>query len=170
LKENEDFDVVNSLDSVISSKPRSEVYGKKLPHRIVHLFVFNKAGDMLLQKRAKGLSFCPLYWCTAAAGHVKAGEYGEEAAVRECKEELGFTAEPVLLFKDLDYFDSGKHHKILYSFKTVRNGNFKPNPAEVEEIRFFSIEEIQHLVTKREKIHPETLFILTKHFGIKTKT
>ena len=151
---------------MVSQKPRKEVYAEKLGHRIVHLFVFNKKGEMLLQLRSAKVSFCPLHWCTAAAGHVKAGESGEEAAVRECEEELGFIPKPYFLFKDLDYYDVNGHHKILYSYKSVKEDGFKPSLEEVEKVRFFSLKEVQALVSSGAKIHPELAFILRKHFGI----
>lgn len=38
---------------------------------------------------------------------------------------------------------------------------------ELLKVCFFSLEEIQKMVDKGEKFHPELLFLLKKHFGIR---
>ena len=77
------LDVVNENDEVVGKASKKEIYEKSLTHRIVHVFVFNDKGEMVLQVRSKDSPFCPLYWDTAASGHVQSGESYEEAAFKE---------------------------------------------------------------------------------------
>ena len=84
---------------VIGAAPRAEVHGNNLRHRAVHLFIFNRAGELLLQKRSRWKDRHPNLWDSSAAGHVGAGEEYDETAVRELREELGITAELTRLAK-----------------------------------------------------------------------
>lgn len=56
---------------------------------VVHVCIFNRAGQLLLQRRSPQKKSYPGYWDVSAAGGVRAGETGREAAVRETREELG---------------------------------------------------------------------------------
>jgi 16S rRNA (adenine1518-N6/adenine1519-N6)-dimethyltransferase len=51
-KSGEIFDVVDLQDQVTHTATRAEVHAQKLLHRAVHVFVLNKRGDLLLQKRS----------------------------------------------------------------------------------------------------------------------
>lgn len=174
------LDVVNESDEIVGKASKQEIYEKSLTHRIVHVFVFNDKGEMALHVRSKNSLFCPLYWDTAASGHVQSGESYKEAALRELDEEIGINAEVNLVYKDLyeytDEYDDPSINKrgiqkglkkFLATLKAVHNGPFKINPEEVEKAEFFSLEEIQEMINNGERFHPELLFILNKHFDIK---
>ena len=164
------IDVVNENDEVIGNAPRDEIYDKRLLHRIVHIFLFNDNGDIALQLQSKHKKFCPFYWSSSAAGHVKSGETSEEAAIRELEEEIGVKTKIDFIYKDIyEYKNSVRVglKKLLITFKSKFNGPFKINPWEVEKVEFFTLEKIQQMVNNGEKFHPELLFLLKRHFGIK---
>ena len=163
------LDVVNEKDKVVGNASKKDIYEKKLTHRIVHILIFNKKGEMGLQLRSKNKDFTPGHWCSSAGGHVKSGETYKQAALRECEEEIGLKPSLEFLFKDL-YVDNFRHtglKKFLVTLKATYEGPFEINPEEVEKIEFFSLEEIQKMIDKKEKLHPELLLLLEKHFGIK---
>ncbi len=162
------MDIVNEKDEVIGKAPREEIYKKLLTHRIVHVLIFNKKQEMALQLRGN-VRFCPYHWCTSAGGHVKSGETSLDAAERELEEELGVKAKLENFSKDIyvDNFRRTGLKKILITFKLLYNGPFKINPEEVHKIELFSLEKIQKMVDSGEKFHPELLFLLRKHFGVK---
>lgn len=62
-------------------------------HLVVHIWVVNKAGELLVQKRAEHLDFEPGIWATTG-GSALAGEDSQQAMLRELKEELGIAAAP----------------------------------------------------------------------------
>jgi len=159
------LDVINDEDIVIGRASKEEIYEKSLQHRIVHVLIFNERGEMALQLRSKNVSFCPSYWSTTVGGHVQAGESYEEAALREFQEELGITTKIDFMAKD-KYIDKRPLKKFLGTFKTIYNGPFNVDPQAVEKVEFFSLEKIQEMVKNGDKIHPELLFLLKKHFGI----
>jgi isopentenyl-diphosphate delta-isomerase len=83
------FDVVDELDRVIGSAPRSEVHRRKLRHRAVHVFLFNTRAELFVQKRAAAKDTFPRCYDSSASGHVNSGEDYDICALRETQEEIG---------------------------------------------------------------------------------
>ena len=83
------FDVVDEDDTVQRQERRAVVHAEGLLHRAVHVFAFNKRGELFLQKRSGLKDVHPGLWDSSAAGHLDAGEDYEAGAVREVEEELG---------------------------------------------------------------------------------
>ena len=174
------LDVIDERDEVIGKASKQDIYKRLLSHRIVHIFIFNDKEEMALQLRSNNVPFCPLHWCTAAAGHVQSGESYEQAAMREMKEEIGTTTKIEFLHKDIyvygnQYDNDNENNKIglrnglkkmIATFRCEYNGPFNIDPDEVYQVEFFTMGKIQEMINKGENIHPETLFLLRKHFGI----
>ncbi len=68
-----------------------EAHKKGLIHKVVHIWIINSKGEILLQKRNKLKKAYPLHWDMSAAGHIDSGETSLEAAKRETFEELGLS-------------------------------------------------------------------------------
>lgn len=83
------FDVVDEADHVTGQATRREVHERNLLHRAVHVFVVNRHGELLLQKRSRFKDAHPGVWDSSVAGHLDAGESYEAAAIRELDEEMG---------------------------------------------------------------------------------
>jgi len=83
------FDVVNARDKVIGQAPRREVHARGLWHRAVHVLVFNRRGEVFLQKRSLLKDTAKGKWDSSASGHVDTGEDYDACAVRELREEIG---------------------------------------------------------------------------------
>src|ERR1041384_5371864 len=95
------FDVVNDKDEVIGQQTRSEVHRLGLPHRAIHVLVFNSRGQIFLQKRSMTKDRQPGLWDSSASGHLDRGEDYDSSAVRELREEIGLALAqpPQRLFK-----------------------------------------------------------------------
>ena len=93
-KDGEIFDVVDENDQVTGQATRREVHEKGLLHRAVHVFVVNRHGNLLLQKRSRFKDAHPGVWDSSVAGHLDAGEDYAAAAVRELEEEMGIEGVP----------------------------------------------------------------------------
>lgn len=83
------FDVVDELDRVIGTAPRSEVHRRKLRHRAVHVLLFNTRAELFVQKRSAAKDTFPLCFDSSASGHLNSGEDYDTCARRETQEELG---------------------------------------------------------------------------------
>jgi hypothetical protein len=57
-------------------------------HLVVHLIVFNAAGQMLIQQRQSCKRSCPDMWDITVGGCAVVGESSQEAAMRELREEI----------------------------------------------------------------------------------
>jgi 16S rRNA (adenine1518-N6/adenine1519-N6)-dimethyltransferase len=145
----ERFPVVDENDHLLGDAPRVEVHGDNLRHRAVHLFIFNRQGELFLQKRSRWKDRHPLLWDSSAAGHVEAGEKYDETAVRELKEELGVTAELARVVKLPASERTGE--EFIWLYRGEHEGPFQLAKAEIEHGEFFSVD----IVTRWVKARPD---------------
>lgn len=143
------FPVLDEHGRVIGSATRAECHnGSRIIHPVVHLHVFNAAGDIYLQRRALDKRIQPGKWDTAVGGHVDFGETIEDALRRETREELGFEDfTPQQLFNYL--YDSRVEREMVYAFACVtEHTDFDYNPDEVIDGRFWTAQEIEQAIGK----------------------
>ncbi|MBI1839988.1 MAG: NUDIX domain-containing protein [Verrucomicrobia bacterium] len=143
------FDVVNERDEVVDQQPRSEVHRRQLLHRAVHVLVFNRKGELLLQKRSMRKDCFPGTWDSSASGHLDRGESYDACAVRELREEIGLHAgqTPERLFKIGACPETG--FEFVWVYRCESEGPFILQPEEVDEARWFGPEEIQRWIADR---------------------
>ncbi|HEY6913210.1 MAG TPA: NUDIX domain-containing protein, partial [Paludibacter sp.] len=116
-----------------------------LLHPVVHLHVFNSAGELYLQKRNTNKDIQPGKWDTSVGGHVDFGEEVPEALYREVREELGIIDyEPKFVTRYK--FVSKQEAELVNVYFTVYDGEIQPDPAEISEGRFWSIGEIKNQI------------------------
>ena len=141
-REDEMFDIVDENDHVTGAAPRAEVHARDLLHRAVHVFVFNKRGDLLLQQRSRLKDVHPGRWDSSVSGHLDSGESYESAAVRELDEEMGIIAETVEeIARILPSEATGWEHIRLY--RVLHHGAVRFPCAEIEAAAWFPVEEIE---------------------------
>lgn len=143
MQKTEWFPLVNEAGETIGKASRQECHsGSKLLHPVVHLHIFNEAGDIFLQKRAMTKDIQPGKWDTSVGGHIDYGETVEEALQREVREELGITSfEPVYMTSYV--FESTVEKELVNTFRTVYTGKILPDTDELDGGRFWTIEEVK---------------------------
>lgn len=148
-KSSEVFDVVDENDRVIDRKTRGEVHANKLLHRAVHVFVFNKRGDILLQLRSMLKDAHPGVWDSSVSGHLDAGEDYAAAAVRELDEEMGIPVSeaPEEIARIAPCEETGWEHVRLY--RTRHDGAVRFPAAEVDAATWFPLHEIEAWIAAR---------------------
>lgn len=72
--EHEVFEIVDDSCTVIGRELRGEVHRRGLLHRAVYVWVFDKAGRLLLQRRSWDKKIGPGQWDLSAAEHLAVGE------------------------------------------------------------------------------------------------
>lgn len=144
----EKFPIVDEEGCVIGSATRGECHnGSRLLHPVVHLHVFNTAGDIYLQKRPEWKEIQPGKWDTAVGGHMDYGETPEEALRREVREELGITDfTPEFIGKYV--FDSKRERELVYVNRTIYDGPVRPSTEELDGGRFWTMAEIREAMGK----------------------
>lgn len=125
--------------------------GKKgLWHKAVCIFIVNSNEQVLLQKRSANKKTWPNMWDVTAGGNVLAGEFGFEAIIRECKEELGIE----LSKNDITFIGSvisaNKRGDIINNYfneyyivnKEVDETKLQLQKEEVAEVKWIDKDEI----------------------------
>jgi len=142
------LDVVNEKGEVIDTLPRSVIHGNpSLMHKVVHVLVFNKEGELLLQKRSMNKDVAPGKWDTSVGGHVDHSETSIGAAKREMEEELGVTeCEPEFLYT---YIHSNPYEtELVHTSLCVYSGEIKFNKEEIDEVSSWSLAGIKQNLGK----------------------
>lgn len=136
------FPLVNEEGETIGKATRKECHsGLKWLHPVVHLHIFNKAGDLYLQKRSMNKDIQPGKWDTAVGGHIDYGETVEEALRREVREELGVT-DFIPQFITRYVFESVVEKELVNTFRTTYEGPIHPDSSELDGGRYWSPNEI----------------------------
>jgi len=143
------FPIVDEEGNEISRALRSVCHnGKsKLLHPVVHMHLLNDRGELFLQKRAMTKDLLPGYWDTSVGGHMSPGESPEEALKRETLEELGLK-EFICKFIKKYIWESPREKELVYSFKGISENYPLINKDEIDDGRFWSIEEIRENLNK----------------------
>ena len=142
------FPLVNEEGEIIGKATRKECHGgSKMLHPVVHLHIFNDAGDLYLQKRSMNKDIQPGKWDTAVGGHIDYGETVEDALRREVREELGIT-DFIPQFITRYVFESAIEKELVNTYRTTYDGPITPDPSELDGGRFWPIEEIKENLGK----------------------
>lgn len=127
---------------------KSEAHKKGLFHATVHVWIYNRDGELLMQKRHASKETFPDKWDVSVAGHIGAGETPLAAAIRETKEEIGLSLRASDLFKIGQHRSSVIHNKdmidcefnhIFLSELKVPIHDLTIQPSEVAAIKFIDI-------------------------------
>lgn len=145
------IDVYNAVGEKTGCVERSKAHGDNtLLHRAAHVFVFSGDGRLLLQKRAITKRIQPGKWDASVGGHLAAGEDYLTGARRELAEELGLPEDTPLEH----LFDVAIRNEIESEdarvFKAVSEGPFEFQKEEIDEVRFFTADELKDPQWRKE--------------------
>jgi isopentenyl-diphosphate Delta-isomerase len=142
------FDIVNERDEVIGQLPRGEVHRQGLRHRAVHLMVFDRRGNVFLQKRSMKKDCFPGAWDSSAAGHLDCGETYDACVFREAREELGLhlAALPEKIMRIEACPGTGM--EFVWVYRCVTEGPFVLHPEEIDTGGWFAPEHLTEWVRR----------------------
>ena len=119
-------------------------------HRAVYAFIIDQNSNVLLQKRSKDKKLWPGKWDVIVGGHVRTGEFGRQAVIRECKEELGieitdddikYIVGTTSVYNKNGYINN--HYDECYLIlKQIDTKSLKLQKDEVEDVKFFTCEDL----------------------------
>ncbi len=143
----ERFVVVDKFDRAIGESTRGEVHRRNMFHRAVHVFIFNRNGDLFLQKRSHLKDVHPGRWDSSAAGHLDIGEEYEAAAVRELREELGIRADLEPVGKLAPCEETGWEFVCLYAADSPESPHLAH--SEIETGEYFPVDLLERWIEGR---------------------
>lgn len=136
---------------------RAEVHRLGRPHRVVHLYLFDRSNRLLLQRRS-ALTDGPGVLTISLLGHVDAGESSRETVLRELEEELGIESSGLdveFLFsyrRDADLsptFVDRQFNDVYACWANFRLEDIKFNRDEVSEVELVNLPEFIEMVQDR---------------------
>jgi len=135
--------LVDEKGKITGRATRREVHsGPGRLHPVIHLHLINSKGEIYLQKRALHKDTQPGKWDTSVGGHVDLGESIEQALLRETQEELNITSIrpiPLMQYK----WETSVESELVFSFRALYNAEPVFNKKEIDDGRFWTINEIR---------------------------
>lgn len=126
--------LVDSKDEPVGELDKQRCHdGDGRLHRAFSVFVFNSAGELLIQKRGSTKRLWPGHWSNSCCSHPRVGEDVLDAAHRRLRQELGMSASLRYAFKfeyAARFQDVGSEHELCHVF--VGRSDEEPDPDEIE--------------------------------------
>jgi isopentenyl-diphosphate delta-isomerase len=131
-----------------------EAHQKGLLHRAFSVVLFNRHGQVLLQKRAAGKYHSAGLWTNTCCSHPQPGERVEQAARRRLLEEMGIDLQPEFAYTFI-YKAPLDHNLTEHELDHVYIGTFDGTPnintTEVQDWKFMSLAELRTDM----RLHPQ---------------
>lgn len=144
------FDVFNRNGDCLGNKPKSFCHSQNpgVYHKPVWIWILNKKGEILLQKRAATKKWLPNKWDSSATGHVCSGETMVQGCKREVFEELGIMSDESN-FKFWGEYIADSVWEIGQIFMLESNvdiSQLKIQIEEVSEVKWFNFDEFKAML------------------------
>lgn len=145
MNKNEQVVLVNEQDQPLGVMEKMQAHKEGALHRAVSVFIFNKHGHLLLQKRAANKYHGAGLWTNTCCTHPRQGETYLACAQRRLQEEMGFKAElqHQFWFRYKSEVENGLiENELDHVFFGEYNGDVKLNPNEVEDCTFVPLVKV----------------------------
>ena len=142
--------LVNEQDEQTGVMEKIQAHESAVLHRAFSVFIFNRAGDMLLQQRAFTKYHSGGLWTNACCSHPKPGEETLAGAKRRLKEELGFDTDLNKIFHftyKADFSNGLTEYEFDHVFAGTYSGAISPNVEEVSNYAYYPVLEIENDLT-----------------------
>jgi isopentenyldiphosphate isomerase len=142
------FPIVEPNGLVIGRSTREYCHGGAKPlHPVIHVHIIDRFSRLYMQKRSMKKDIQPGKWDTAVGGHVSYGESIVEAVYREAYEELRLIEfNPIHI--ETYQFESSVEKEMVNIFAAVGSYELTPDLDEVDEGRWWPVEEIDANIGK----------------------
>ncbi|MEO8582861.1 MAG: isopentenyl-diphosphate Delta-isomerase [Flavitalea sp.] len=137
--------LVNEADEPTGAMEKMQAHKNGILHRAFSVFIFNSAGDMLLQRRSELKYHSPGLWTNACCSHPAPGEETSDAASRRLMEELGFETplSELFSFTYRTSFDNGlTENEFDHVFAGIYDGDIEADAEEVMDYQYLALDEI----------------------------
>lgn len=140
--DNEALIIVDAQDQILGHGTKAELHqGSGTLHRAFSIFLFNDAGEVLLQQRSADKPLWPGYWSNTCCSHPRRGESYGIATRRRLMEELGVEAPLWFTHRfryQAQFNDDGAEHELCSVYVGRIDCDPAPNPKEISDWQWIS--------------------------------
>jgi isopentenyl-diphosphate delta-isomerase len=144
--------LVNEKDEPVGTMEKMRAHREGVLHRAFSVFVFDREGRMLLQKRAAGKYHGGGLWTNTCCSHPYPEEGVEAAARRRLQEEMGFTTPLNKIFAftyQAEVENDLIEHEYDHVFAGEYEGAIRPDEAEVAEFSYWDLHELKEALQRQ---------------------
>ncbi len=137
--------LVDAGDVETGTADKLDAHRRGLRHRAISVFVRNRAGALLLQRRHPAKYHSGGLWANACCSHPAPGESVAEAASRRLREEMGIACPlaPLFTFSYRETVSSDMvENEIVHVFGGWYDGPVTPDLAEVMDTRWIGFDPL----------------------------
>ena len=148
--------LVDTDDREIGVAEKLQAHRQGLLHRAFSVFILNKAGELLLQRRSSTKYHSGGLWTNTCCSHPRPAEDVGQAARRRLREEMGIDAELSPAFTVLYEADLGSgltEHELDHVLVGRYQGDPNPNPIEVDGWWWVGLGEVEEDVERRPEAY-----------------
>ena len=133
--------------------------GDGVLHRAFSVFLFDEAGQLLLQQRSRSKRLWPGYWSNTCCSHPRRGESMATATARRLRDEINVDASLEFVYKftyQARFEDIGSENELCHVYLgRVDTAAVRPNDNEIAAIRYVSAAELaDELTSSAERYTP----------------
>ncbi|MDO8601161.1 MAG: isopentenyl-diphosphate Delta-isomerase [bacterium] len=162
--------LVDKKDNIVGVGEKLKVHREGKLHRCFSIFIFNKKGEMLLQKRAKSKYHSGGLWSNACCSHPRSDKKTEDEARKRLKEEMGISCKLKEVFSFIYKANLGNliEHEFDHVFRGKFDGNPSPDEKEADGWKWISLKDLKEDVKENpEKYTAWFKIILEKEYSKK---
>jgi isopentenyl-diphosphate delta-isomerase len=156
------IDTVDAADHQVGEIARGAALGVGANFRTAHVFVFNAAGDLLLQRLAPKRDRHPRRWGSSVAAYLFAGETYHHAAMRRAREELDLDVAMQQVGK-IQMRDE-RSIKFVTLFTAEADAARIREPEHIAELRFWSPRQLARDTESRPSTFTPTFLELYEFY------
>lgn len=159
---NELLILVDEDDNEIGVKEKLSVHIEGLLHRAFSIFIFNSNDELLLQQRADEKYHSGGLWSNTCCSHPNSEESITKTVSRRLNEEMRIEADTQFIFKfiyEADFENGLKEYEMDHVFFGRSDEEPKPDPNEVQDWKYISLETLNKEITYNPHKYSEWLKI-----------
>lgn len=146
------MEMVEKFDNKRISLGKMEERHKKIPNEYrqsVHVWIINKNGEFLIQKRSANKKKDPNMWSVTGGANCN-GETMLETVIRECKEEISIDVDVEKLELLMTIKGKSTFTDIWLLKQDIQIEDIKMQEDEVSDVKWVSREELNDIIMKGE--------------------
>ncbi|HST52153.1 MAG TPA: isopentenyl-diphosphate Delta-isomerase [Pyrinomonadaceae bacterium] len=148
----EEVILVNENDNVIGKAEKMEAHMTGKLHRAFSVFIFDRAGRLLMQKRARTKYHSASLWSNTCCSHPRPEEATGAAARRRLREEMGIDCELREVFA-FTYLAELENDLVEHEIDHVFTGNFdgvpSPDAREIDDWKWIDVATLLEDIRER---------------------